>query len=93
MTVPSAGTRPPRTNKENITGLQLGKRNDFDFDPSHTFGSIREQRRKRIERAASLRNGPHLQPVSQDHDRDERNKFPPDLDLKQAECSGEWYSG
>ena len=56
---------------------------------AYTFGSVREERGECIERATSLGNSSHFQPVAEDHDRDQRREFPPDLDLEEAECCGD----
>jgi hypothetical protein len=63
--------------------------NHLSLCTAHTFSSVWEQRGECIECAASLRNGSHFQPMAEDHDRDQRCKFPPDFDLKEAECCSE----
>jgi hypothetical protein len=56
---------------------------------AYTFCSVWEQRGECIERAASLGNSSHFQPVAEDHDRNQRSEFPPDFDLEEPECCGE----
>jgi hypothetical protein len=36
-----------------------------------------------------LSDGAHFQPVTENHNSDQRGEFPPDLHLEQAECSAE----
>ena len=40
------------------------------------------------QRALCLRDRPHLEPVPEQHDRDEGGQLPPDLDLEEAEGAG-----
>ena len=68
--------------------MQLRKRNGLDLCAAHTFGSVWEQRGECVERAKSLRNGSHFQPMAEDHDRYQRREFPPYLDLEEAEGCG-----
>ena len=49
------------------------------------LGRVRQQRRQGGERALRLRDRAHLEPVAEQHDRDQGRQLPPDLDLEQAE--------
>ena len=69
--------------------MQLGERNSLNLRTAYTFCSVWEQRGECIERAASLGNSSHFQPVAKDHNRNQRCQFPPDFDLEKAECCGE----
>lgn len=51
--------------------LQLSDWNGLSLGTRYTLRSVREQRGECIERATSLGNGFHLQPMAQDHDRDQ----------------------
>src|SRR6266567_1690318 len=75
--------------KDNVAHLQLRNWNRLSLASPYTFGSVREERGECIERAASLGNGPHLQPMAENHDGDQRREFPPDFDLEKAEGCGE----
>src|SRR6266568_3032879 len=88
-TGPSTGTRVPGRGKDNVVHFQLRDWNGLSLGSAYTFGSVWEQRGECIERAARLGNGSHLQPMAEDHDRDQRRQFPPNLDLEEAECCGD----
>src|SRR5207253_4076333 len=60
----------------------------LNFRTVYSFGSVWEQRGERIERATSLRNSSHFQPMAEDHDRDQRREFPPDFNLEKTESCG-----
>src|SRR5712671_725335 len=72
--------------KDNVADAQLREWNRLSVRTAYTFGSVREQRGEGIERAASLGNGSHFQPMAEDHDGDQRCDFPPDFNLEEPEC-------
>src|SRR5262249_42036415 len=78
-----------RADENNIPNLQLGERHRLSVGAYYAFSCVRKQRGKRCECTAGLRNGPHLQPVSENHDRNERCELPPNIDLEEAECTCE----
>ena len=75
--------------KDNVTHLQFRQGNYLNFRAIYALSSIRKQGGQGIERAMSLRNRSHFQPVAENHDRNQRRKLPPHFDLEQAECRGE----
>ena len=84
-TVPSAGARAPgrtRTmspSRSSEIGTSVGL---VAIDP---LGGVRQQFRQGRERTAGLGDRAHLEPMAEEHDRDQGGQFPPDLDLEQAE--------
>ena len=85
-TTPSAGTRAPGPDEHEVadaraptSGTVLGA------VAGHPLGGVRQQVGERRERAARLGDRAHLQPVAEQHDRDEGGQLPPDLDLEEAE--------
>src|SRR4029077_5523012 len=70
--------------EDNVTHLQLRERNGFGLRAPYALGSVREKRSEGGERATSLGNSPHLQPMAEEHDGDERRELPPDLDFEEA---------
>ena len=54
----------------------------------HALGGIRQQVRERCERAACLGDRAHLEPVAEEHDRDQRRELPPHFDLEPTERRG-----
>ena len=88
-TVPSAGTRAPGRTRTTSPTRNSESETDWVSAPAYAFSGVREQGGKCIERTASLGNCPHFQPVAEDHDRDQRRKFPPNVNFKEAECRSE----
>jgi hypothetical protein len=80
------------SDKDNVPHFQLRNWNGLSLGSPYTFGSVREQRSERIERATSLGNGSHFQPMTEDHDRDQRCEFPPDFDLEETDGGGKGRS-
>ena len=60
----------------------------MNFRTIYPFGSVWEQRGECLERATRLRNSSHFQPMTEDHDRDQRREFPPNLNLEKTESCG-----
>ena len=75
--------------KDNVVHFQLRNWNGLSLGSVYTFGSVWEECGERIERATSLGNGSHFEPMAEDHDRDQRCEFPPDFNLEEAEGCGE----
>src|SRR5262245_3170258 len=88
-TTPSAGTRAPGSDQDQVACAHRGERDDLDSRVRHPFDRVREQGRQGIEGAASLGDRPHLQPVAEEHDGDKRRELPPDVDCEEAERRGE----
>ena len=82
--------RDPRswTDEHDIVHLQRADRHLLGAIGNHPLGRVRQQSREGRERALCLRDRPHLEPVPEQHDRDQRGQFPPDLDLEEAERAG-----
>ncbi len=80
-------------NENNVSYMQSGEWNDLDLVPSlvcgDAFGGVREQGGECVERATSLRDGSHFQPVAEDHDRNQSCQFPPDFNFEETEGCGE----
>jgi hypothetical protein len=79
----------PGPDEDDFAHLQLRDRNGFGLRALYALGSVREKRSERIERATSLGNRSHLQPMAEEHDGDERTELPPDLDFEEAKSSRE----
>ena len=79
--------RDPRTGSDehDIVHLQCADRHFLGAIGRHPLGGVRQQSREGRERALCLRDRPHLEPVPEQHDRDQGGQFPPDLDLEEAE--------
>jgi hypothetical protein len=75
--------------KNDVANAQLREWNSLGVRARYAFSGVREQRGECIERTASLGNGPHFQPVAEDHDRNQRRGFPPNVDFEKAECRSE----
>jgi hypothetical protein len=69
--------------------MQRREWNGLNLVSGYAFGCVWEQRRERVERATSLGNGSHFQPMAEHHGRNQRCQFPPDINLEQAESCGE----
>ena len=52
------------------------------------LGRVGQQFGQRGKRPAILSDRAHLEPVSEEHDRDQGRELPPDLDLEDAERAG-----
>ena len=52
------------------------------------LGRVGQQRGKGGQRAPGLGDRAHLQPVAQEHDRDQGRQLPPDLDIEEAQRPG-----
>src|SRR5262249_46265516 len=52
-------------------------------------GGVRQQLRELGERALRLRDRAHLDPVAENHDRDERSELPPEIHSRESERDGE----
>ena len=83
------GNASSRPHEDHVTLVQLLDWDGLNLGAVHALGGVGEQCRQRIERAASLEDGPHLQPVAEHHDGNQRCEFPPDVDFEQAEGRGE----
>src|SRR3972149_5190404 len=64
---------PPRPGRPNPLGPPAGA----------PLGRIGQQLGEGRQRPASLRDRAHLEPVPEEHDRDEGGELPPDLDLEE----------
>ena len=49
------------------------------------FGFVGQELGERGERALRLADGLHLQPVAEQHDRDERGELPPEVEVEPAD--------
>ena len=86
----SAVRRNPRSrpNQDDVSQVQGRQWNHLSLGSGYAFGGVWEECRQRIERAASLSNGFHFQPMAEDHDRNQGSQFPPDFNFEQAEGCG-----
>ena len=67
------------------SGDRLGRRRRYPL------GGVGQQLGERGQRAARLGDRAHLEPVAEQHDRDERRELPPDLDLEDSRaCPPSW---
>ena len=82
----NAGSGP---DKHDVANAQLGEWNSLSVCALYPFSGVREQGGECVQRATSLGNGPHFQPVPEDHDRNQRRDFPPHVNLEEAECRRE----
>ena len=48
-----------------------------------TLGLVGQERREGVEGAARLADRPHLEPVAEQHDRDQRGELPPEVEVDQ----------
>ncbi len=64
----NAGSGP---DENDVANAQLREGNRLSFCAVYALSGVREQGGECIERATSLGNGPHFQPVAEDHDRDQ----------------------
>ena len=74
-----------RPDEHDVADTQLRHGHRFRSVRGHPLGGIREKLGERGERAARLRDRAHLEPVAEQHDRDEGGELPPDLDVEPAE--------
>ena len=85
-TSPSAGTRRARADEHDVADRKRRRAATVSMplvrDP---LGAVRQQLGEGGERAARLGDRAHLEPVAEQHDRDQRRELPPDLDLEQAQ--------
>jgi hypothetical protein len=75
--------------KNDVANAQLREWNSLGVCAHYAFSGVREQGGESIQRATSLGNGPHFRPMSEDHNRNQRCKFPPNVNLKEAKCRSE----
>ncbi len=75
----NAGSGP---HKNDIANAQLRDWNRFSVCGLYAFSSVRKKGGERIEGAACLGNGSHFEPVTEEHDRNQRRKFPPNVNLE-----------
>ena len=82
----NTGARP---HEHDVADTQFGERHGSSVRPLHAFSGVRQQRRERVECATGLGDGAHFQPMTEDHDRNQRRNFPPHVNLEDAECRRE----
>ena len=78
-----------RPNQHDVAKAQFSEGDRFRFWPLYAFSGIREKSCKGIEGATGLGNGPHFKPVAEQHDRNQRREFPPNVNLEETECCSE----
>ena len=83
---PSAGTRAP----ERTSTTSPGRRSSIATDSTvavgpDPLGLVGQQRGQRGEGVLGLAEGPHLLPVAQQHDRDQRGQLPPEVQVERVE--------
>ena len=76
------------TDEDDITDGQGGQRNGLGARAGDPLGGIGQELGQRREGAAGLGDRAHLEPVAEEHDRDQGRELPPDLDLEQAQRPG-----
>src|ERR1700674_3471302 len=69
-TVPSAGTRAPGLTRT-MSPTQLREWNRLSFCAPYAFSGVREQGGECVQRATSLENVSHFEPVAEDHHRNQ----------------------
>ncbi len=87
----SVGRYPPaRSNEHDVADRQFPDRHRLGPVVDDPFRFIGKQLGKGCEGSSSLADGPHLHPVTQEHDRYQSCKLPPELEVEPAEsgCRG-----
>src|SRR5213593_4269458 len=83
-TTPSAGMPAPgRTSTRSPS--ESGNRDHLRAIADDPYGRVRQQLRELSERALRLGDRAHLDPVAEDHDRDEGGELPPEIHSGEAE--------
>ena len=87
-TMPSAGTRAPGRTRTTSPTARAASGTVSVPSPVDPLGGVRQELGEGRQGAARLGDRAHLEPVAEEHDRDEGRELPPDLDLEQAERAG-----
>ena len=85
-TTPSAGTGAPDRTSTTSPGASVVEGDRLDAVVGDPLGLVGQQRGERVERARGLAEGPHLQPVAEQHDHDEERELPPEVEVETADA-------
>ena len=77
-----------RADEDHVADRECIERDRLGSIGGDAFGRVREEGGQRREGPLRLGDRAHLQPVPEEHDRDEGRQLPPDLDLEEAERAG-----
>ncbi|GAA2202052.1 hypothetical protein GCM10009849_28910 [Sinomonas flava] len=78
---PAAGAH-----EDEVTHRQLGGRDRLRLaGATDPLGLVGQECGERLERPARGAEGAHLEPVAQEHDRDEEGEFPPEVEVEPAD--------
>jgi hypothetical protein len=86
---PVGGDPSARADQDHVAGPEAVQGHDLDAVAFHPLGLIGEQLGQRRQSALGLADGPHLQPVAEQHDRDQGGELPPELQVEQAQGRGQ----
>ena len=76
------GARP---DQDDIARSQRRDRHRLDRPVPDALGLVGQQLGERLQRPARLADRPHLQPVPEQHDHDQRGELPPELEVEQPQ--------
>ena len=74
-----------RPDQDDIARGQRRDRHRLDRPVPNALGLVGQQLGERLQRAARLADRPHLQPVAEQHDHDQRGELPPELEVEQPQ--------
>ena len=64
-----------------VTQPQVGGRDQLGVVADDPLGLVGQQRGQRVQRGGGLGQGPHLDPVAEQHDHDQQRQLPPEVEL------------
>ena len=79
------GNATTGTHEHHVTDAQIMDRHRFDAMLGDSFGFVGKQLRERRECALGLTDGPHLEPMAEQHDRHQRGELEPQVDVDPPE--------
>ena len=82
------GDSGPGPHEDDVTHPELRESDGLCVLTVDPFGGVREQRRECCQGPLRLGDRAHLQPVAEQHDRDEGRELPPDLDVEETQRPG-----
>ena len=88
-TIPSAEIAGAGADQHDVPLPEIGDGDGLDPIANDSHGAVREQLRELPQRALGLGDRPHLDPVTEHHDGDERRQLPPEIRAGEADRDGE----
>ena len=82
---PVGGHPCPGSDEDDVAERQVCERDGLGAVAGHPLGGVGQELGQGRERAAGLGDRAHLEPMAEQHDRDEGRELPPDLDLEEAQ--------